>query len=54
MQSSILGSGDPAEYRADQVFCSHGAEILVRRMIDNKCIQIRPFQIDATARKEKK
>ena len=52
MQGSILGSGDAAEHSADQVFCSPRAEILVRKVIDNKHIKIRQFQTEATAGKE--
>lgn len=52
MQGNILGSGDTAEHSADQVFCSHRAQILVRRVIDNKHIKIRQFQTEATVRKE--
>lgn len=40
------------QYWVDQVFCSHRAEILVRRVIDNKNIKIRQFQTEVTARKE--
>lgn len=52
MQGSILDSGDTAEYRADQVFCFHSAEILMRKVLDNKHIKIRQFQTEVTARKE--
>lgn len=52
MQGSTLDSRDIAEYRADQVFCFHTAESLMRKVLDNKHINIRQFQTEVTARKE--